>query len=224
MHALSRTLLAAALALVSQNAFARGDKNGWFQFSLDGGATWLAHAPPLDLGSDSGTTFNVLRGVSIPVRDTSWFGGGSLDIRAGSKRESWFLPLFGARIAIADFHVQMANGQNVTTTLDQLMYSEMFLPGIGWRFGDTLSLSARPVYVRLDTSGSATDGHVTTAVSAGTDGFGVLGDVQLCVGELFHACAFAEPTVMWMSGPDFALTFGVRVALSPSLTPRARPD
>ncbi|HEY1954480.1 MAG TPA: hypothetical protein VGH28_02690 [Polyangiaceae bacterium] len=213
MHALTRSLFIVAFALVSDNALARG--NGWFQFSVDGGATWVAQTPALDLGTDSGTTFNALRGASVPAGGATWFGGGGIDVRAGPKGESWFIPLFGFRFGISDFHASIANGDNVTTTLDTLIYTEMFLPGLGWRFGDHVSLALRPAYVRLDTSGTATDGHITTSVDAGSDGFALLGDVQACLGPHTTACAFVEPNVMWMAGPNFALSFGLRFALAP---------
>jgi len=206
-------LLVLAFLVVSDRAFARGSE--WFQLSLDGAPTWLARAPELDIGTDSGTTFNALRGAALPAAGPAWFGGAGFDTRAGAKRENWFVPLVGVRFGLADFHASLANGDGVTTTLDTLIYTELLLPGFGVRLGDHFSLAARLAYVRLDTSGSATDGHITMAVDAGADGFGVLGDAQACLGPRSSVCLFAEPAATWIGGPDFAVTFGVRLVLVP---------
>jgi len=208
-----RTEIVSLLLLIAAPAAAR---NTTTQITIDGGPTYLVTTPSLGLSSDGTTSFNALRGVSLPAGGALWLGGGALDTLTGPRKGSWFVPLLGYRFALSSFGANLVLQDNVTATLDTLIFSEILLPGFGYRFGDHFTLSARPAYVRLDTSGSATDGHLTMDVGASADGFAVLGDATVCVGPHTSVCVVAQPTAMWMNGPNFALSFGARVVLDPS--------
>ena len=210
-------LLVLAIVVAGVPAHARGN-NSWFQLSLDGSATWLATVPTLPITSNTSVTFNALRGARIPSSsaEPSLFAGGGLDTRTGPLRGDWFMPLFGFRFAAWSFTPTLALGDNVTASFDTLLYSEILLPGIGVRLDDHFTVAARLAYVRLDLDGTATDGHLSLDINAGQDGIGILGEATACVGPHSSVCLFAEPAVLYLGGPDFALTFGARVVFDPT--------
>lgn len=217
MHA-KTWLLVSAFVTSTTGAFARGrgnnDTDG--QLSVDADPIWLAQVPMLPISSDSDTTFNALHDVALPAGGPNWFAGGGLDVRLGPMHGSWFIPILGFRVGVSDFHRSLSVGDNVSVALDTLTYLELLLPGIGYRFGDYFSLSARLAYVSVDALGSATDGHITLAVDGNSDGFGILGEAKACLGPASSVCLFAQPAALYVGGPDFALSFGVRLVWDPT--------